>query len=134
MTNQSYMNNEGEWYIRGQFDLSAAATVLATAGAQRGSNATITKTGTGLYTVVIKQSGSPQLVEVLNSDAGLCNSATRTGALEAQVNSVVQSATTGDITITVQTCAETGVAADTTQTITVNYDVSIRIFKMGNPL
>lgn len=134
MTNQSYFNNEGEFTLCGSFDLSAAAAVLATAGAQRGSNFTFTKTGTGLYTAVMKQSGSPQLVEVLFADAGLSNSATRAGALEAQINSVVQSATTGDITITIQTCAETGVAADTTATITVNFLVKVRIFKMGNPL
>lgn len=123
--------NECEWVIRGEFDLSSAAAVTAT----RGTNMTTTKTGTGTYTVVLKDTQVLQLVELLHRDANFSGTvpATATGVM---ITTVTQSASTGDITITVVTTASptTGAATDTTAATTVDFEVVIRTCRLVSPI
>ena len=129
------VQNEFEWQIRGQCDLSAAGAV----GATRGTNQTVTKTATGTYTVVIKGTQALKLVEILSASAWMSGALPVVVALGARVASVVQ-ATDGsdDITITLKTTATAGGSgADTditTNAVTFNWFVVLRVGKMGNPL
>lgn len=130
MTHGSIHNNESEWVIRGQFDINSSAAVTAS----RGSNATVTKTATGTYTVVLPGALGLPLVELLQATATYSSTVPAT-ALGVRVSSVAQ-ATDGTITITVKTMASATSGADTdgTAATTINYDVVIRVNKMGNPL
>lgn len=130
MTNVGILNNEYEWTIRGQIDLSAGAAVLAT----RGSNCTAVKSATGTYTVTVKGTANLRLVEMLEQTSSFANGVPVT-ALGTRVSSVAQVAGTDDITIVVKTSA-TGGGADTdvTGATTLNFKAVIRVGKMGNPL
>lgn len=124
-------NNECEWTIRGEFDISAAAAVLAS----RGTNTTVTKTGTGTYSVVLKNTGVLQLVEILHRKANYSATVPAT-ALGVFISTVVQNATTGDITITVVTtaAATSGAATDGTAATTIDYEVVVRTCKLTSPI
>lgn len=128
-THATVFNNECEWVLRGEVDLSAGAAVTAT----RGSNYTTTKTGTGVYTVVLKDSQALQLVEILHAIANFSRTAPAT-ALGVRVTSVAQNATSGDITITLTTTAlpTSGAATDTTAATTVDFQVVIRTCQMAS--
>lgn len=130
MTNQAVFNNYGEWIIRGQIDLSAAAAVNAT----RGDNLTTVKTNTGEYTVTLKGTANLKLVETLGQDVHFCNGVPVT-ALGCRVSSVTQTSGTDDIVIIIKTSA-TGGGADTNVTgaTTLSFTVVIRVAKLGNPL
>lgn len=130
-TLSTVFNNEFEWVLRGEFDLSAAAAVTAT----RGTNFTTTKTGTGTYTVVLKNAQALQLVEILSREANFSGTfpATATGVT---VTTVTQNATSGDITITIVTTSgpTTGAATDTTAATTVDFGVVLRIGRLVSPI
>lgn len=130
MTNQGFFNNEGQWDIEGQIDLSAAAAVVAS----RGSNATVTKTATGTYTVVLPGSLGILMFEILNATT-FYSGTVPAAALGNRVASVVQSAADGSITITLKTsaAATSGADTDTTAATTLNYRVALRIQRIGNP-
>lgn len=131
MTNTARIQNEFEWQIRGQADISAAAAVTA----YRGTNQVVTKTAVGTYTVVVKGNEALKLVELLNEQAWF-SSTVPAGATGVRVASVVQSSTTDDITITLKTMASPNTGADTdlSAATKINWDVVIRVGKMGNPL
>lgn len=125
------INNECEWHLRGEFDISAAAAVTAT----RGSNYTTTKIGTGTYTVVLKDSSALQLVEILHREANYSATVPAT-ALGVFISTVTQSASTGDITITIVTtaAATSGAATDGTAATTIDFEVVLRICKLVSPI
>lgn len=132
MTNQNYTQNEGEWSIRGQIDLSAAAAVTA----NRGTNQVAAKTATGTYTVTVKGTANLKLVEMLDQRVAFANGAPVT-ALGCRISSVTQTAGTDDIVITIKTtltAGGSGADTDVTGATTLSYEVVIRIAKMGNPL
>src|SRR5690349_14220646 len=99
----SIANTECEYTIDGEFDLNSSAAVIAT----RGTGLTVTKTGTGTYTVVLANRWGIQLVELINRWAGFSGTAPAT-ATGVGVTTVTQASSTvagnaGDITITIQT-------------------------------
>lgn len=126
------INNAFTWTLQGELDLSAAAAVVAV----RGDNYVATKTGTGTYTVVVKNSGALQLVELLGRDANFTGATFPVTALGVTLTTVTQSATTGDITITLVTMANptSGAATDGAAAVTIAFGVVIRIGKLGAPL
>lgn len=125
------LNNAFTWTIQGEMDLSAAGAVLAV----RGDNFTATKTGTGLYTVVVKNSGALQLVELLGREANFAQTLPAT-ALGVTLLTVTQSTTTGDITLTITTTAlpTSGAATDGTAATTVVFGCVIRIGRLVSPI
>ena len=133
MTNVQILQNEGEWTVKGQLDLDTDASILAT----RGTNMTATKTATGEYTVVIKGTANLKLVEMLQERCNFSGGATA-GAIGNRVASVTQASDgTDDITIVMKTTLLAGgVGADTdvTAAVRLNFEVVIRVVKMGNPL
>lgn len=125
------INNECEWHLRGEIDINSSAAVLAT----RGSNYTTTKTGTGTYTVVLKDTAALQMVEILHREASYSASVPAT-ALGVFISTVVQNASTGDITITLITtaAATSGAATDGTAATTIDFEVVLRICKLVSPI
>lgn len=123
-------NNECEYIIRGQLDLSAGAAITAT----RGTNLTATKSATGTYTVTLKGVNAIRLVEMLDQSVNFANGVPVT-ALGCRVSSVTQTAGTDDIVIVIKTTA-TGGGADTdvTGATTLSFTIVIRTCKMGAPL
>lgn len=126
------VNNACTWSINGELDLSAAAAVVAL----RGDNMTATKTGTGQYTVVLKNSGALQLVELLNREANFTGATRPASALGVSLDTVVQSTTTGDITIVITTLTNptSGAAADGSAAVTVSFGLIIRTCKLVSPI
>lgn len=124
-------NNVFSWRLEGEVDLSAAAAVLAV----RGDNMTVTRTGPGSYSVVVKNSGALQLVESLNREAAFCGGFPAT-ASGVTMTTVTQSVTTGDITILLVTTAAptNGAATDTTAATTIAFGATIRIGKVNSPI
>jgi hypothetical protein len=126
------INNAFTWSINGELDLSAGAAVVAI----RGDNLSVTKTGTGQYTIVVKNSGALQLVQLLNREANFCGATRPATALGVCLDTVTQNATTGDINIIVTTLANptSGAATDGTAAITVSFGVIIRIGQLNSPI
>jgi hypothetical protein len=126
------INNAFTWSLNGELDLSAAAAVVAV----RGDNYTATKTGTGTYTIVVKNSGALQLVHLLNREANFTGATLPATALGVTLTTVTQSATTGDITITLLTTAlpTSGAATDGTAAVTISFGVIIRIGQLNSPI
>ncbi len=122
----SVFQNEHRWCIEGQVVLGADAAV----GVSRGTNMVWAKTDTGKYTCTVKGTAALSFYEQLKALAMLSQCATLAGALEARVLSVTQTATTGDVVITVLTCNELGAAADTTGACVLNVDVVLRTTPM----
>lgn len=131
MTNMQMIQNEYEWHVRGQIDLSAAAAVTA----NRGTNQVAAKTAAGTYTVTIKGNHGLKLVELLDARANFCLGAAA-GALGVRVQSVTQTSGTDDIVITLKTTAQATSGADTdvSGAVTVSFQVVMRVGKMTNPL
>ena len=133
MTNVQIIQNEGEWTVKGQLDLDTDASILAT----RGTNMTATKTATGEYSVVIKGTANLKLVEMLQERSNF-SGAEPAGAIGNRVESVTQASDgTDDITIVLKTtllAGGVGADTDTTAAVTLNFEVVIRVVKMGNPL
>lgn len=125
------INNAFTWSIQGEVDLSSAAAVVA----NRGDNMVVTKTGTGTYTIVVKNSGALQLVEIIRRSANYCITvpATATGC---NISTVTQSTTTGDITINLNTTASPtfGALTDGTAATTIAFEVIIRIGRLVSPI
>lgn len=131
MTNVQMIQNEFEWVIRGEIDLAVAAVT-----ANRGSNQVAARTGVGTYTVTIKGNHGLKLVEILERQVSW-QGAVPTTALGCRISSVVQTAGTDDIVITIKTMANPTSGADTDNTVTsptLSYKVVLRVGKMGNPL
>lgn len=126
------INNACTWVVQGELDLSAAAAVVAI----RGDNLTATKTGTGAYSVVLKNSGALQVVELLGRDANFTGATRPATALGCCLDSVTQNATTGDITFVITTLAlpTSGAATDGTAAVTVAFGAIIRTCKLVSPL
>jgi hypothetical protein len=124
-------NNECQYTIRGEFDINSSAAVIA----QRGTAIVVTKTGTGTYTAVLKNSQIMQLVEILHREANYSATVPAT-ALGVFVSTVTQSTTTSDITITLVTTAlpTSGAATDGTAATTITYEVVIRTCQMNSPI
>jgi hypothetical protein len=122
--------NEGEWVIRGQIDTSGNNGTFA---AIRGTNLTCSKTATGEYTVVLKNTQALKLVELLSAQSSFFGLAPVT-ALGTRVSAVTQ-ASNDDISIVIKTSA-TGGGIDTNlgSNSSINFEVVIRTAKMGNPL
>ena len=133
MNNLQVIQNEGEWTVKGQLSLHTDASVLSA----RGTNQTATKTATGEYTVVIKGTANLKLVEMLNERCNFSGGAPA-AALGCRVHSVAQASDGTDaITIVLKTTAAaggSGADTDTTAAVKLNYEVVIRVVKMGNPL
>ena len=131
MVHNQTIQNEYEWVIRGELDITAGAAVSAI----RGTNMTATKNGTGTYDIVVKGTSALKLVELLGRNVGFAGTvpATATGC---RVSSVTQNSSTDDITITLKTSLNpsTGADTDTTAATTLSFQVVIRVGKMGNPL
>jgi hypothetical protein len=127
----SVINNECSYIIQGEIDINSSAAVLAT----RGSQLTTTKTGTGTYQVVLKDTSVLQLVEVLHREANYSVTVPAT-ALGVGVTTVTQSASTGDITITIVTtaAATSGAATDGTAATTIDFEVVIRTCRLVSPI
>lgn len=130
--NNSLVSNACTWIIQGEVDLSAAAAVVA----QRGDNLTFTKTGTGTYTCVYKNTGNLQLVKILNRVANFTGANAPATALGTAVTTVVQNATTGDITITFVTTAlpTSGANTDGTVAVTVSVYAALQICQLNSPI
>lgn len=128
----SVNSNECTWVVQGELDLSAAAAVVAI----RGSNLTATKTGTGQYTIVLKNAGSLQLVELLGREANFTSATRPATALGCALDTVTQSTTTGDITLILTTLANptSGAATDGTAAVTIAFGCVIRTCKLVSPL
>lgn len=124
-------NNECEYTIRGEFDINSSAAVIAS----RGTALTVTKTGTGTYTAVLKNSQIIQLVELLHREANYAGTVPAS-ALGVFISTVTQSTTTSDITITIVTTASatSGVATDGTAATTIVYEVVLRTCQMNSPI
>lgn len=132
-TNVQINENEGEWHIRGEIDLSAAAAVLA----NRGSNQVVAKTATGTYTVTVKGTQALKLVEILDRRV-VFNGTVPATALGCRISSVANGSgvNSDDVVITLKTMASptSGADTDTTAATTLSFQVVIRTIKMGNPL
>jgi hypothetical protein len=126
------VNNACTWTIGGELDLSAGAAVVAS----RGDNITFTKTGTGQYTGVLKNSGNLQLVELLGREANFAGSTRPATALGCCLDTVTQNATTGDISIVITTLANptSGAATDGSAAVTIAFTTVIRTCKMVSPI
>lgn len=126
------LNNECTWTISGELDVSAAAAVVAI----RGSNLSVTKTGTGQYTIVLKNAGALQLVELLGREANFTGATRPATALGCCLDTVTQSATTGDITLILTTLAlpTSGAATDGTAAVTIAFAVVVRTCKLVSPI
>ena len=132
--NQNHIqNNLNAHDIEGEFDLSAAAAVVAQADGRtcRGDSCTVTKTGTGTYVVRVRgmDQGMPAVYEKLNRHANFSDGTPAT-ALAVRMTTVTvdnTQATRGDILITIITSATVGgAAADGTSAVTVSFRVKIR--------
>lgn len=132
----STANTECEYTIDGEFDLNSSAAVIAT----RGTGITVTKTGTGTYTVVLANRWGIQLVELINRWAGFSGTqpVTATGIF---VGAVTQASSqvagnAGDITINITTTLnpQGGAATDTTGATTVDFQVVFRTCKLVSPI
>ena len=126
------VNNACTWTIGGELDVSAGAAVSAL----RGDNMTAVKTGTGQYTITLKNSGNMQLVELLGREANFAGATRPATALGVCLDTVTQNATTGDIAIVITTLANptSGAATDGTAAVTIAFSTVIRTCKMGAPL
>lgn len=131
MPNITQINqNEFEWQIRGEFDLTSAAAVIA--GSVRGTGMTVVKGATGRYDVTVKGTAALRLVRILNRRANFTatSPATATGV---QITTVTQNAGTDDIVITIFTTANptTGAATDTTAATTISFEVVLQTAQMS---
>jgi hypothetical protein len=90
--------NEHRWQIEGQVDLDSAAAV----GASRGTNMVWARTGAGIYTCTVKGNNALSMYEVLKSNAWFSDP-TLGGAVDARVESISQSTSNDNITITIHT-------------------------------
>lgn len=126
------VNNACTWTVQGELDLSAAAAVVAI----RGDNMTVTKTGTGQYTVVLKNSGNLQIVELLGREANFTGATRPATALGVSLDTVTQSTTTGDITIILTTLAlpTSGAATDGTAAVSIAFGAVIRTCRLVSPI
>lgn len=123
--------NSAEVDFACEFDLTAAAAVLAT----RGDNVVVTKTGTGTYTAVFKGTDGLKLYEVLGHGPSI-RAATINGNVQTvQVTSIVQGGGTynDDITVSLTTKTNAAAAADTTSALTVCLWFAVRHHRMTNP-
>jgi hypothetical protein len=136
--------NEARMVIEGTFDLNSSAAVLSItypAGQTktvRGKGMTVSKTGTGTYVVVVKNSSSLlgatfQPVEFVGGDACIVASTVAT-ALSARLGAAPTVDANGNLNITVITAQTTGAAADTTGAITVAFEVVLVINRMDQAL
>jgi hypothetical protein len=125
-------NNVFTWRIEGELDLTAGAAVSAI----RGDNLSAAKTGTGQYTITLKNSGALQLVELLDREANFSGATRPATALGVCMDAVTQSTTTGDITIVLTTLAlpTSGAATDGTAAVTISFGLTIRIGKVNSPI
>lgn len=132
-TNVQINENEGEWHIRGEIDLTSAAAVSTI----RGSNQVAAKTATGTYTVTVKGTQALKLVETLDERVVFARTVPAT-ALGCRISSVANGTgvNSDDIVITIKTMAlpTSGADTDTTAATTLSFQVVIRTIKMGNPL
>lgn len=126
------INNACTWTVQGELDLSAAAAVVAI----RGDNLSATKTGTGQYTVVLKNSGALQVVELLGREANFTSATRPATALGCALDTVTQNATTGDISLVITTLANptSGAATDGTAAVTIAFGTVIRTCKLVSPI
>jgi hypothetical protein len=126
------INNLFTWVVQGELDISAGAAVVAI----RGDNLSATKTGTGQYTVVLKNSGALQLVQLLGRDANFTGATRPATALGCCLDTVTQNATTGDISFVITTLAlpTSGAATDGTAAVTIAFGAIIRIGQLASPI
>ena len=126
------INNVFTWTITGELDLSAAAAVVAI----RGDNMTAVKTGTGQYTITLKNSGALQLVQLLNREANFAGATRPATALGVCLDTVTQNATTGDIALVITTLANptSGAATDGAAAVTLSFGTVIRVGQANSPI
>ncbi len=130
-TNVQPNNNYGEFKITGEVDLASGTTGVT---AVRGDNMTASRTGVGTIVVVLNGSSAIKFIETLNRQVQFSGSTAPTTALGCRVHSVVQDANTQAISITLKTTATAGGSgADTDggSAVTLSFDISLRIMKMG---
>lgn len=133
MTLATVFNNEFEWVLRGEVDLNASAAVTAV----RGTNFTVVKTGTGTYTVTLKNTSALQIVEILHRDANFSGSSLPATATGVTLTTVTQNLpNTSDVVITLVTTANptTGAATDTTAACTIDFEAVLRIGRLVSPI
>lgn len=135
--------NDGRLEIEGAFNVSSAGAVLTQTNGDGstftvvGQGMSVTKTGTGAYTVVVATANFAQgpifdPVQILNADASFI-AATFGGATSAFVTGVTVDAT-GHLNIAVLLTTSAGAAADTTVATTVTFSCTLCYRRMASPL
>lgn len=124
--------NACSWTIEGELDISAGAAVVAI----RGDGLSAVKGTTGQYLITLKNTSALQLVELLGREANFTGATFPATALGVTMTTVVQNATTGDITITLVTTANptSGAPTDGAAAVTVAFECTIRTCKLVSPL
>jgi hypothetical protein len=129
--NTTIYGNYARFQMEGQFELSAAGAV----GTVRGDGVSVTKNGTGLYDIVIKNPAQLRLVTVLSCGADLQDAAIGTVKDVGVETTVTQDSTTGDFEMTVHTVDGAGADVDeATSALTVSFNFVLQHARMTNPL
>lgn len=128
-TMKNINQNDGEWQIRGEFDLSALAAVAAT----RGDGLSTAKTATGTYVVTVKGSQGLRASQTLFRSADFVGASVP--ATFVRVTSVAHAAAPNqdNVEITLVTSAtKGGAAADVSALTTVAFECTVRSGNIGS--
>lgn len=129
-TNTSIFNNYATLRVEGMVALSAAGAVVSSVG----DGVTVTKTGTGLYTVTYSNPDDLMLYEVISCGADLVDATIGTVKDVGIETKPAQTASTGDMAMVFHTVDAAGADVDeATSTLEVAFNFVVRTRRMTMP-